>query len=456
MPVLIAIDTATPDTGLAILRDNEIVAQYNWLSHQNQTVELLPRLDWLLESAGLSLKDATAIAVSIGPGSFNGLRIGLSTAKSLAYALDIPLCGIGTLELAAYPYLASGLTVWALLPSGQQEYAAGAYTKNGADLKEEIKPHITSLANLAAKITEPCVICGPISQNVQTEFKTLLGDKKTVFAPADIRPSRAVSLARLAKKRIEDGLTDNPAGLQPLYLRRPQISPRKHPTGLPLSQNKAVIWDMDGVIADSAPLHFRAWQTTFTEMGYTFSEADFYRTFGLRNDMIIYSVLGEKSEADIIHTLADRKEHLFREYAGQDIKIFPGVMDLLKSLKAAGYRMAIASSAPLANIKLVMTKLGIGDYFLATISEKDVTKGKPNPQVFLLSAARLCTRPEECLVIEDAPGGVEAAKKAGMKCLAVTNSQQPETLKEADLIVDTLGKIGVEDIAGFIGSPGAK
>ncbi|AHB13102.1 tRNA (adenosine(37)-N6)-threonylcarbamoyltransferase complex dimerization subunit type 1 TsaB [Dehalococcoides mccartyi] len=456
MPVLIAIDTATPDTGVAILKDNEIVAQYNWLSHQNQTVELLPRLEWLLESAGLSLKDASAIAVSIGPGSFNGLRVGLSTAKSLAFALDIPLCGIGTLELAAYPYLASGLKVWALLPSGQQEYAAGAYVKDGEGLKETVKPYITNLADLAAEISEPCVICGPISQTTQDELKTLLGDKKAVFAPADIRPSRAASLARLAKKRIEDGLTDSPAGLQPLYLRRPQISPRKHRTGLPLFQNKAVIWDMDGVIADSAPFHMRAWQTTFAEIGYTFSEADFYRTFGLRNDMIIYSVLGEKSDADTIHTLADRKEHLFREYAGQEIRLFPGVIELLKSLKTAGYRMAIASSAPLANIKLVMAKLGIGDYFLATVSEKDVTKGKPNPQVFLLAAARLCASPEECLVIEDAPAGVEAAKKAGMKCIAVTNSQQPQALSEADMIVDTLGKISVEDIAGFIGLAGAK
>ncbi|MFH1032076.1 MAG: HAD family phosphatase [Chloroflexota bacterium] len=215
-----------------------------------------------------------------------------------------------------------------------------------------------------------------------------------------------------------------------------------------VSKNTAVIWDMDGVIADTAPYHFKAWQEAFKKKDFT--EGDFRRTFGQRNDNIIRMILGEGVTREEIDAIAVEKEICFRRYIGRNVKSFPGVLELMKSLSQAGFKMALATSTPMENVRLVITGLGIDKYFKAIVADEDVTRGKPDPQVFLIAAERLGIKPESCVVIEDAVAGVTAAKRAGMRCVAVTNTNPRDSLGEADLVVDSLEAITVEDLERLI------
>jgi len=216
---------------------------------------------------------------------------------------------------------------------------------------------------------------------------------------------------------------------------------------------KAVIWDMDGVMADTAPYHLIAWQEAFQRRGVNFTEDDFRHSFGQRNDTIIRNILGEETSADEIKVIGSEKEANFRRRIRQNLKPLPGVIKLITSLKEHEFKMALASSAPMENIQLLTKGLGISKYFQAIISDEDVAEGKPSPQVFLLAAEKLGVEPKHCIVIEDAIAGVTAAKRAGMGCLAVTNTHPGASLTAADLIVDTLEEVSVDDLEGLLKSP---
>ncbi len=216
---------------------------------------------------------------------------------------------------------------------------------------------------------------------------------------------------------------------------------------------EAVIWDMDGVLADTASYHLSAWQEIFGKRGVKFTEEDFRRSFGRRNDTIIRKTLGEQIAQGEIEAIAREKEETFRRIIGQNIKSLPGAVELLQSLKKQGVKMAIASSTPIENIRLVTRSLGIENCFQALVTGHDVTEGKPSPRVFLLAAQRLGVEPRNCIVIEDAVAGVTAARRAGMRCVAITNTHPRQSLKEADLIVDTLEAISINDIEGLLHPP---
>ncbi len=215
---------------------------------------------------------------------------------------------------------------------------------------------------------------------------------------------------------------------------------------MPENKTWAVIWDMDGVIADTAPYHFKAWHEVFQQRGVTFTEDDFRRNFGQRNDTIIRNTLGEQMSRSEIEALAAVKEETFRNVLGQNIKPLPGAVKLLKSLSEGGVKIALASSAPIENIRVVAGGLGLYNYFHSIVTGRDVVEGKPSPQCFLLAAQKLGVKPKDCIVIEDAIAGVAAAKRAGMHCIAVTNTHRREKLTEADLIVDTLEEVTVADL----------
>jgi beta-phosphoglucomutase family hydrolase len=213
-----------------------------------------------------------------------------------------------------------------------------------------------------------------------------------------------------------------------------------------MPKSKAVIWDMDGVIADTAPYHLKAWQEVFRKRGVNFTKEDFRHSFGQRNDTIIKNTLGEDTPQHEIDAIAKKKEESFRRRVRQKLKPLPGVIELMTSLNKRGFQMALASSAPIENIQLVIKTLGINDCFQSIICDRDVTEGKPSPQVFLLAAERLGAEPKDCLVIEDAVAGVTAAKRAGMYCLALAGTHPRHSLMEADLVVDTLEVITVNDL----------
>jgi len=213
---------------------------------------------------------------------------------------------------------------------------------------------------------------------------------------------------------------------------------------------QAVIWDMDGVIADTAACHLQAWQRLWAEQGIAFTDEQFRRTFGQRTAEIIRGLLGPDVPDEEVCALGERKEAYCRELLRRQVHALPGVRELLAALEQAGFRQALASSAPLKNVALILETLDIGRYFAAVVSEADVTLGKPDPQIFLLAAARLGVAPRRCLVIEDAVAGVQAATAAGMRCLAVTTTNPGAHLTAADRVVSSLTEIGVADVEGLL------
>jgi HAD superfamily hydrolase (TIGR01509 family) len=177
-----------------------------------------------------------------------------------------------------------------------------------------------------------------------------------------------------------------------------------------------------------------------------FNEDIFQFGFGRRNDEIICKYFGQKLSQQEVNVIAEKKEETFRRFIKDGIKAFPGVMELIKSLTQAGFQIAIVSSTPIENIRLITETLEIKKYFKFFITGKDVTEGKPSPQGFLLAAQKLRLKPEECVVMEDAVAGVRAAKSAGMYCIAVTNTRPREDLAEADIVVNSLEEVSVKTI----------
>jgi beta-phosphoglucomutase len=208
---------------------------------------------------------------------------------------------------------------------------------------------------------------------------------------------------------------------------------------------RAVIWDLDGVIIDSAEEHRQAWQRLAQEEGIRFTDADFWATFGKRNDDIITTVWGALP-AEHIRALADRKENYFRELIRKTATPLPGSIELLRGLHEAGFLQALASSAPVANIQLISEVLGLGQYLTALVSGETVPDGKPAPDIFLKAAAELGVEPSRCLVIEDAVAGVQAAHAAGMKCIAVAGDRDLPGLHEAELMVKSLREVDVSRV----------
>jgi len=201
---------------------------------------------------------------------------------------------------------------------------------------------------------------------------------------------------------------------------------------------KAVLWDMDGVIADSSSFHFAAWQEVFAKRGVKFTREDFVKLFGTRNDYIVGSVMGNELLERDVKMIVNEKEESFRRKAAGSIKLFPGVVRLLNAMKKGIFKLGLVSSAPKENIDFILGELGLEGVFDCVVFGQEVSQSKPSPQIYLLAAERLGVMPGDCLVIEDSPLGIKAAKAAGMKCLAVTNTHPGEELGQADKVVDSL------------------
>ena len=182
----------------------------------------------------------------------------------------------------------------------------------------------------------------------------------------------------------------------------------------------AVIFDMDGVLIDSYQAHFESWRMLAAELGSEVGEAEFARTFGWTSREIIALKWGDRGFDDAdIRRLDDRKEALYREIIDRRFPESDGIRELLRGLHADGFRLAVGSSGPPENVALVVSHLGGRELFDAVVHGRDVQRGKPDPQVFLLAAERLGVEPHRCVVIEDAAPGIEAATRAGMAGVAL-------------------------------------
>ena len=225
----LAIDTSTETASLALVQESQVLAELTWSCQQNHSVELMPSIDRLLEQTGSSLKSLSGVIVARGPGSFNGLRVGVSTAKGLAFSLGVPLVGISTLEAAAYQYAEIGLPVCPIFNAGRGEIAAAIYQRKGNQWRQIIAQHITTVDSLCSQITGKTIFCGEATLAILEQIKDKLG-QKAIIPPMVSRLRRAGFLAELGVKRLEAGDCENPATLQPIYLRRPAITQSKYST----------------------------------------------------------------------------------------------------------------------------------------------------------------------------------------------------------------------------------
>lgn len=203
--------------------------------------------------------------------------------------------------------------------------------------------------------------------------------------------------------------------------------------------NAAVLFDLDGVIVDSRPHHLSAWERWAREHGVEAPPDYFHRTFGLRNDAIIGGLLPGIAPEEL-RRHAETKEALFRESARGALQTLPGVRELLDFLDEQGIPKAIVTSTPRANLEVILDALRLRDRFDALVAEEDATRGKPDPEGFLVAAERLRVPPERCVVIEDAPAGLQAAKAAGMRAIGVTTTRPAADLGDADLVVESLAE----------------
>lgn len=203
----------------------------------------------------------------------------------------------------------------------------------------------------------------------------------------------------------------------------------------------ALLWDMDGVLVDSGRAHYEAWKRLFDELGRPLTEQQVVETLGMSNEPILRLWLGEGTPRSEIDTLANRKEAWFRELVGGHVQVLPGVVTWLERARQRGYRQAVASSAPMANIVAVVGALGLADAFDLLISGAGLPRSKPDPAIFIQAAQGLGATPSQCVVLEDSVVGVEAARQAGMRCIAVTNTRLASDLTLASRVVASLEEL---------------
>ena len=201
---------------------------------------------------------------------------------------------------------------------------------------------------------------------------------------------------------------------------------------------RAVLWDVDGTLIDSSQYHWLSWRDALAAENFPVTREQFAATFGQRNDEILRAYFPAHTPEEIAR-VGDAKEKRYRELIrARGISLLPGVRRWLDRLRGEGWLQAVASSAPRLNLDAIMSALGLEDYFAAVASAEDVTAGKPDPQVFLAAAHKLGVPPSACVVVEDAPAGTEAARRAGMRSIGVLSSHGE---LQADIVVRTLEEL---------------
>ncbi len=204
-----------------------------------------------------------------------------------------------------------------------------------------------------------------------------------------------------------------------------------------------VIFDMDGVLIDSYHAHFLSWKRMLRNHGMDMTEKHFAATFGQTNPDILARLYPSVKPEDYAG-LAEEKEEAFRRIIGNDFPEMDGAAPLITALHEAGAILAIGSSGPPENLQTVLSLLGGAEHFAAITNGSEIAHGKPHPEVFLKAARKIGLTPERCIVVEDAPAGVKAAKAAGCAVIALTGTVPREHLGEADLVVDSLRELTPE------------
>jgi tRNA threonylcarbamoyladenosine biosynthesis protein TsaB len=222
--LLLAIDTASDVAGAALMDGDSLLAESTWRAHQSHSVQLLPAIDWLLSHVGRAKDEIGAVAVCLGPGSYAGMRVGISTAKALAFGLDARIVGVGRLAAEALPVAeASGARVVPVQAAGRAELAWAVYQHSADELVELSPPRLGSLAELLAVLREGDAVTGDIDR-LDAATVGALTERGCRLVPAS--SARVVAVARLGLRRLARGEADDADTLVPLYLRAPAIGPQ--------------------------------------------------------------------------------------------------------------------------------------------------------------------------------------------------------------------------------------
>ena len=209
------------------------------------------------------------------------------------------------------------------------------------------------------------------------------------------------------------------------------------------------IFDWDGVVIDSSHIHLRSWEMLAEELNLPLPHDHFERGFGKRNQTIIPDILGWTKNIELIQKWGLRKEEIYREIASSDgIPLAKGSKEFLERLQPEPFRCAIGTSTERKNVELAIKLHDLSDFFSASACSEDVQAGKPNPEVFLKAAAGLKISPVQCVVFEDSPHGIEAAKSANMKSVALTTSHPANVFVhlKPDLVIGSLAEVNPKQI----------
>jgi HAD superfamily hydrolase (TIGR01509 family) len=211
--------------------------------------------------------------------------------------------------------------------------------------------------------------------------------------------------------------------------------------------DRAVLWDLDGTLVDSGDYHWRSWRDTMAAEGLTITYREFLDSFGQKNDRILAGWLGTHAAVDRVRRISEAKEEEYRCLAREEgLAALPGAAEWVARLRADGWRQAIASSAPRANVDVMLAALGLSACFDSIVSAEDVASGKPNPEVFLKAAQKLSVSPSACIVVEDAAAGIEAARRAGMRSIGVSRT----TVLDADVFVRSLVDLPADAFSALV------
>jgi beta-phosphoglucomutase len=217
----------------------------------------------------------------------------------------------------------------------------------------------------------------------------------------------------------------------------------------------AAIFDLDGTLIDSYDAHYEAWRSISATHGVAVTVDDYYSHFGRRNEDLLRECWLRAGKGELTHdqiaALDHEKEAAYRSIVAGRLPVMDGARELVASLRADGFRTAVGSSGPPANVALAIEGLALENAFDAVVTGRDVKRSKPDPECFLLAAERLAVPPSRCVVFEDAPAGIAAAKAAGMRCIAITSKGHTvERQHEADIVFPSVKTVTVTAVRALL------
>lgn len=218
---------------------------------------------------------------------------------------------------------------------------------------------------------------------------------------------------------------------------------------------RAAIFDLDGTLVDSYDAHYEAWCLVSRTHGVEITTDDYYRHFGRRNEDLLRECWVRAGRAAPtsaeIEALDHEKEAAYRAIVGPRLPVMDGAQALVAAMRAAGYRTAVGSSGPPLNVELAIEGLALAEGFDAVVTGRDVVRSKPDPECFLLAASRMGVEPSRCVVFEDAPAGIAAARAAGMRCVAITSKgHTPERQHDADLVFADVRSVSLDAVHALL------